>query len=239
MKKRIFFLIIAAAICNVSLAFAGGGMSGGALETTQLANKAQLIKQVAEAVEQTQQLIHQYQNMLQNTLQLPMSIWNDVTKTFTDLQNLMNSAQSLSLGAAFDFDKFKIQHPGYRELVENAIDFAKLYRDRVNQWQDFAKVTLQANNMAVSDIKDDQQVIKKLHDQSRDSIGQMQALQAGNEIATFMSQEIAKMRMDMARQIDLQTEVAQNEEQIRADEQAAFENAVGTWKEDSTPIQQR
>jgi hypothetical protein len=45
--------------------------------------------------------------------------------------------------------------------------------------------------------------------------------------------------MDIARQIDLQTETAQNEEQIRVDEQAAFEQAVGTWKEDSSPVKQR
>jgi P-type conjugative transfer protein TrbJ len=224
--------ILMLSICSVASA-GGGGMSGGALESTQLLNKAELIKEVAEAVKQTQELINQYQNMLQNTLQLPLSIWQDVTGTITELQNLYGSFKSLSLASAFDFEKFKIQHPGYRDVTNSPtadIDFSQIYKERVAQLDEYAAGVLEANNMEVQNVKDSQSTIKQLNEASKSSVGQMQALQAGNQIATFMAQELAELRIDMARQIDLQTEIALNEQQERTDEEAAFEQAISTWK---------
>lgn len=49
---------------------AGGGMSGGALEVTQLANKAELIAQVAEAASQTAQQVQMVMMMVHNLKQM-------------------------------------------------------------------------------------------------------------------------------------------------------------------------
>jgi P-type conjugative transfer protein TrbJ len=231
MKKAFAVLLILSlsVLLNAPAVFAGGGgMTGGALETTQLLNKAELVKQVAEAVKQTQELILQYENMLQNTLQLPMSIWNDVTGAMSELQNLLNSAKSLTFGAALDFEKFTKQHPGFRTSLEDGMDFSKEYKKRIGNWQEYQEGVLKANQIAVEDVKDNAALIKRLHEASKSSVGQMQALQAGNQIAAFMAQELDALRLDMARQIDLHSEWAQNEQQERTDETAAFEKALGT-----------
>jgi P-type conjugative transfer protein TrbJ len=229
--KKIFTILLIFSILlfgSKDIVLAGGGMTGGALETTQLLNKAELIKQVAEAVKQTQELILQYENMLLNTLQLPMSIWNDVTGTLSELQNLLASVKSLTFGAALDFEKFIQQHPGFRKTLEEGMDFSKEYKKRIDKWQEYQEGVLKANQIAVESVKDNAALIKQLHEASKSSEGQMQALQAGNQIAAFMAQELDALRLDMARQIDLQSEWAQNEQQERTDEQAAFEMALGT-----------
>ena len=57
--------LAAAIVClTVSAAHAGGGM-GGALETTQIQNKVQLVSQVSEAVATTNKLAQQYIKQLQ------------------------------------------------------------------------------------------------------------------------------------------------------------------------------
>jgi P-type conjugative transfer protein TrbJ len=168
-------------------------------------------------------------------LQLPANIWQDVTGVMSQLQNLLKSARSLTFAAALDFEKFAQQHPGFRDLTAGSLDFAQIYKERLTNWQKYAEGVLEANNIAVSDVKNSQSLIEKLNDASKNSVGQMQALQAGNQIATFMSQELAQMRIDIARQIDLQTEIALNEQQAKADEEAAFEQAIGQWTPDSAP----
>jgi P-type conjugative transfer protein TrbJ len=231
MKKAMAVLLVLSlsVLGDCPAVFAGGGgLSGGALESTQLLNKAELIKQVSEAVKQTQELILQYENMLLNTLQLPMSIWNDVTGTLSELQNLLNSAKSLTFGAALDFEKFTQQHPGFRTSLEDETDFSKEYKKRIDNWQKYQEGVLKANQVAVESVKDNASLIKQLHEASKSSEGQMQALQAGNQIASFMAQELDALRLDLARQIDLQSEWAQNEQQERTDETAAFEAALGT-----------
>lgn len=230
-----FALIIVLLVSSACFGGGGGGVvKGGATEMTQLANKAQLVEQVRQAVQQTQQLISQYQNMLQNTLQLPQNIWNDITGELSGLQNLLSSAQSLSFGAVLDHEKFTLVHPGYRDSGSTQ-NYAQLYKDRMGAWQKYWEAAMKANNMSVESIKNSQSLIKLLNDAAKSSEGQHQALQAANQISIYMAQQLSELRMDMQRQIDTQAKYALNEQQERADEQAAYETAIGTWQKQTAP----
>jgi P-type conjugative transfer protein TrbJ len=215
------------------IAYAGGGMSGGALETTQLINKAELLKQTEEQVQQTATQMNQYMNMLQNTLQLPENIWKDAMGVFSKLQNLMKTAQSLSMSVAFDAEKFNIQFPGFRE--EEIEDFVKIHKDNSEMIKEQSRGILEANSLAVKDIEDDQSVIERLNEASKTSDGQMKALQAGNQIAVFGVQLLEKMRSDTLRLIEVETAARQDKQQEKDDEIKAMEQAVGTWREPSPP----
>lgn len=73
-------------------AFAGGGLTGGATEYTQMLNNGELISLVGKSAEQVNNQITQitqlaeqiqnqlkiYTNMLQNTAQLPSHIWGQI-----------------------------------------------------------------------------------------------------------------------------------------------------------------
>jgi|GEM_PF-4204904 len=231
-----FILSLMLAVLAVTVCYGGGGggVTGGATEMTQLANKSQLIEQVRQAVKQTQHLLEQYQNMLQNTQQLPQNIWKDITGELTVLQNLLSSAKSLTFGASLDHEKYTKQHPGYRES-DKTQDYSQLYKDRMDYWQKYWEAVFKANQMTVETIKDQQSLIQQLNEAAKSSVGQHQALQAANQIAIYMAQQLSELRMDMQRQMDSQAEFAMNEQQERVDEQAAMEAAIGTWETGSSP----
>ena len=52
-------------------------------------------------------------------------------------------------------------------------------------------------DQTIRQIEQDNEVIEQLHDRSANAVGQMQALQAGNEIAVAIAQEINKLRNDI------------------------------------------
>ncbi len=221
-------------VCSTAAFPGGGGVSGGATEVTQLANKAQLIEQLREEVEQKLELIKQYQNMLQNTLQLPQNIWNDVTGQFEELYGILEQAKSLTFGAAFDHEKCEAENPGYREDT-GGLNYSEIYKDRVEDWQQYWEATLLANNMAAEEIKDSQGLIKQLNEAAKSSEGQHQALQAGNQIMVYQAQQLSQIHASILRQIDAQAEFAMNEQQERTDEEEAMGKAIGEWQQGSKP----
>ena len=79
-------------------------------------------------------------------------------------------------------------------LSSNALDNA-VTRSR----QATATLNAIANKIdqTIKQIERDNQVIEELHGRSANAVGQMQALQAGNEIAVAIAQEINKLRNDI------------------------------------------
>lgn len=233
MRRTLITFVLVLLLAPCAYAGGGGGMSGGALEMTQLENKAQLIDQLREQVQQTQSLIQQYQNMLQNTLALPEQIWKDATGQLEKLRNMMESAGSLSLGAGFDLEKFILQHPGYADRKNDKGEPEKhpeSFKKRVGAWEKFWQGVAKANGLSWEQTRDRAGLIEQLNAAAQSSEGQHQALQAGNQIATYMAQELTNLHSDVIRMIDAQREFAQNEQQERTEEQAAYEKAIGTWK---------
>lgn len=214
---------------NAGRAFAGGGgATGGALEITQIANKVQLVKQVAEAVTQTATQLKQYQNMLLNTLKLDKSTWLDVTKDLQKLRNLYQSAESLTFALSFDSEKFNTRYPGYRSF-EN-INYPTLYKDRVSEWQKYYRAAMEANQMEAKRLLDEQEFLQELHEAANSAEGQVQMVQAGNQIAMYMAQQMTQLRLDMQRQNESQMTYMGNQKQDSIDEQAAWEKSIGKRK---------
>ena len=95
-----------------------GPATGGASEWTQLMNNAELVALVGQETQNvalnSEQLLTQvetlrtqlaaYQNMVQNTLNLPDTIWRDVEGSLMELHGAMSEAQSL----AFDGGKLQV-----------------------------------------------------------------------------------------------------------------------------------
>ena len=232
MKRTILFLLtLLAGLSAGAVAFAGGGgVPTGALETTQLVNKAQLIKQVEEAMQQTTHLLNQYENMVLNTQKLSSTLWDDAAGELTKLRNLLSTIEGLTFGASFDDEKYEAKYPGYRDSTET--DYAEYYKEQVAYWHAYYRAALAANNMAIQNILDDQAFINELNKASKNGAqGQMQMLQAANQISIFMAQQLSKLRMDMQRQIESQATHALTVQQQAADEESSMEAAIGTWKD--------
>lgn len=234
LNNVVFLLIALFLMGNTNYAYAGGGTKPvAALELTQLANKAQLVKQVAEAIKQTEAQLKQYQNMLLNTAKLDSSTWKDASKELERLRNLLKSAESLTFSLSFDAEKYETRYPGYSTV--RGIDYPAFYKERAEEWTKYYKAAMEVNHLEVKRIFEEQAFLNELHSASNSAVGQNQLLQAGNQIAVHMGQQMTQLRLDINRQIESQTNYMMNAKQDETHEQVAWEEAIGTWKEDPTP----
>ena len=202
MRRIVFIVIITAVLCCTLILSAyagGGGMSGGALETTQLANNSELgailgqeVEQISNQVKQITNQLNQYNEMLKQGLKLPTSFINDVCGQLQSVQTAARQTVGLyqSYGRFVDSLERMLDAP----LSSNALDNA-VTRSR----QATATLNAIANKIdqTIKQIERDNQVIEELHGRSANAVGQMQALQAGNEIAVAIAQEINKLRNDI------------------------------------------
>lgn len=198
MMKSIVFLCIF--LSMAAPAYAGGGsLSGGALETTQLANNSELgailgqeVEQISNQVKQITNQLNQYNEMLKQGLKLPTSFINDVSSQLQSLQTAVRQTVGLyqSYGRFADSLERMLDAP----LSGNALDNA-ITRSR----QATATLNAIANKIdeTIRQIERDNDVISQLHDRSANAVGMMQALQAGNEISVATAQEINKLRQDI------------------------------------------
>lgn len=80
----------------------GGGLSGGALEMTQLANNSELgailgqeVEQISNQVKLITNQLNQYTEMLKQGLAMPTSFINDVASQFTALERAVEQTEGL------------------------------------------------------------------------------------------------------------------------------------------------
>lgn len=197
MRRLVYFFL---AFCLAAPAYAGGGgLSGGALETTQLANNSELgailgqeVEQISNQVKQITNQLNQYNEMLKQGLKLPASFINDVTSQLQSLQTAVR--QTVGLYQSYGRFAESLERMLDAPLSGNALDNA-VTRSR----QATATLNAIANKLdqTIRQIEQDNEVIEQLHDRSANAVGQMQALQAGNEIAVAIAQEINKLRQDI------------------------------------------
>lgn len=198
MMKSIVFLCIFLSMAAPAYA-GGGGLSGGALETTQLANNSELgailgqeVEQISNQVKQITNQLNQYNEMLKQGLKLPISFINDVSSQLQSLQTAVRQTVGLyqSYGRFASSLERMLDAPLSGTALENAVTRSR---------QATATLNAIANKLdqTIRQIEQDNEVIEQLHDRSANAVGQMQALQAGNEIAVAIAQEINKLRNDI------------------------------------------
>lgn len=234
MKKTTALCIIF--FCFAAPSYAGGGMGGGATEMTQLANNSELgsilgqeVEQISNQVKMITNQLNQYNEMIKQGLKLPTSFINDVTGQLQSLQSAVQQTTGLyqSYGSFADSLKRMLDAPLSGNALENAVTRSR---------QATATLDAIANKIdeTIRQIERDNEVIEQLHDRSASAGGQMQALQAGNEISIAIAQEINKLRNDV-NILQSQLLAIEAERQQAVSEDIAFREKVLNGEiEDST-----
>lgn len=204
MKKLLITLII---ILAATPAVAGGGGVGRATEITQLANNSELgailgkeVEQVAKQVEMIQNQINQYTEMVRQGMALPESVWRSVENDITSLRSAVQMTSGLysSLG---NLDQvFRQTNPGIVTRSSQGMTYEEWYRRQSEGYNNTIEATLKGISLSSTQIEQDAAFIRLLHGQSRSAVGQMQALQAGNDIAAETAQQLLKLQEAINRQ---------------------------------------
>jgi P-type conjugative transfer protein TrbJ len=196
----------------------GGAAGGGATEYTQLANNTQLVMSYGEQARQTVTQMNQYQAMLRNLKTLSPSgianseaqkLWQDhnMNGTFQNLYHVVVGGQQMSYSLSNMDQQFKLINPGAGNYA-NGFDFQNAYKNWSDTTRSAVMGSLRMAAVQGNDLQSEGDVISALSDASSTADGQMQALQAGNQIGVAMVSQLQKLRQLQISQMQAQNTAA-------------------------------
>ena len=208
---------------------AGGGGFFGATEFTQILNNGELVGLVGQSAEQIQNQVTQitqlaeqiqnqlriYENMLQNTLTLPSHVWGQVESDLMQLQSLVQQGQSIafSMGNADDVLRQRFESfADFKSGLANGQTFSSSYQDWSDTNRDTIGATLRAAGLTADQFSSEESTMDQLRSMSQSSVGQMQALQVGHQIAAQQVAQTQKLRGLVSQQITMMATWHQSEQ---------------------------
>lgn len=203
-------VIVTALLCSLATtpANAGGAVTGGSTEWTQILNNGELISLVGKSTEQINNQVRQitqlatqiqnqikiYENMLQNTARLPTQVWGQVEADLKRLQNLVGTGQGIafSMGNIDDVLKQRFQsYANFRTNLPNGASFSTTWANWSQTNRDTIGATLRAANLTSEQFSTEEATMRQLRSMSETADGQMKALQVGHQLA---AQQVAQMQ---------------------------------------------
>lgn len=187
-------------LCVRQFAYASGGMPVGATEFTQILNNIELIGQT---INQAEMMVNQMQ-MIQHQLEQLKSIetfskgeWRNAQTELEKLSKTIWKSKDIVTTAAMLEKHFKQSYPGYV--------YSEKFDDNYRQWTtetlDVIRSSLLNANISTSSLQSEYETMAVIQDLSNSAIGQTQAIQAGNMIASEMIIQLQELRMLLASQI--------------------------------------
>ena len=192
------------------------------------------IDQLEEQIRSYETQLQQFATELQNTLSLPQFLWSDVSGVISKLLaagQLLSSFQNQLGGLEAYLSQFRNLQQ-FQQLFANGITPASLQRLRELQLN-ASQAEQAANADAVNQIAEqraalqsDARNLAQMQQAAQDAQGQMQALQAGNQLSAEIINQLEQLRGCLLTFIAQQTTASQNQAANWAASQAASEAAT-------------
>ena len=210
---------------------------------TNVKQLSNAIKQYQEAVEQTRQQItmvrqniEQYENMLQNTAQLPANLVNELKISLTRLANLSSTLRTqrgdiVALGEIFT--KLFPEQALFGALAgaspEQMEEASRRYREEWDKWaqsvDQASRATFQLSGQQLADLQKDPARFQSYIDELLSTPdGQQKAIMAGNQLSSLQVQEARQLRELMATQVQ-----SQLSSQMKAEKESQMSEEA--WRE--------
>jgi P-type conjugative transfer protein TrbJ len=191
----------------------------------QLISNAKQVEQLAKEASQLQTQIRMYTNMITNTTQLPMAVYASVQGDIAQVRSIANAGQLLA---------------GNSGSILNRLNTAGAYADEVsgmprnmtsqfNMWQTSlgnAGTTL-GRTLGLQQQQEINYTATQaaIQAQSTSAIGQMQAIQAGNEMAALTNTQLQQIHTTLV----AATQAAETDRAVSAERQALADAALAKF----------
>ena len=178
---------------------AGGGLTGGATEWTQILNNGELVHLVG----------------LQNTAQLPAHVWGQVQSDLNQLRSIVNQGQGIafSMGNADDVLKQRFQsYADFKTSLPSGTSFSSSYQNWSATNRDTISGTLKAAHLTADQFGSEEATMSQLRSMSESADGQMKALQVGHDIAAQQVAQMQKLRGLVSQQMTMMATWYQSEQ---------------------------
>jgi type IV secretion system protein TrbJ len=220
---------VAIALATAPTASFAGGAVTGATEMTQLLNNGELITmvgktseqitnqitQISQFAQQIQNQLNIYQNMLQNTAQLPSHIWGQVESDLNQLRSIVNQGQGIAFSMGNADDLLKQRFKSYADLktsLPDAESFSTTYQTWSSTNRDTIASTLKAASLTADQFDSEEDTMSQLRTMSQSADGQMKALQVGHQIAAQQVAQMQKLRGIVSQQTTMMGTWLQSEQ---------------------------
>lgn len=223
MRKRSFRLLRIGLLVSLMATAAApqsalaGAATGNATEWTQLLNNGELVSlvgksteqinnqitQISQLAEQIENQIRMYENMLQNTAQLPFHTWSQVENDLNRLRSLVAQGQGIAFSMSNADDVLRQRFQSYADFKTGLADgetFASQYESWSTTNRDTIGGALKAAGLTAEQFSSEESTMKELRSMSESADGQMKALQVGHEIAAEQVAQTQKLRALVAQQ---------------------------------------
>ncbi|HQS45174.1 MAG: P-type conjugative transfer protein TrbJ [Rhizobiales bacterium 24-66-13] len=224
-----------AAALTIALSVTGGfastasGQIGVATEWTQLLNNGQLVslvgksaeqvnnqlRQITQLAEQIQNQLRIYNNLLQNTAQLPNHVWGQVANDLNRLQDVVTQGQGIAFSMSNIDDVLRQRFQSFadfRTSLPNGGSFSQTYQGWSATNRDTIAGTLRAANLTADQFSSEEVTLSQLRTMSQSADGQMKALQVGHQIAAQEVAQLQKLRGLVSQQMTMMATWYQSEQ---------------------------
>jgi P-type conjugative transfer protein TrbJ len=223
---------VLAALAGTMIAFDANAGSvagnGGATEVTQILNNVELVNQSAQMYQEVQQTLQQVQMMqqqLKNLISAPQQLWGQAQQDLIQLTQLVSQTTAISYAAANIDQQFRQAFPGFAQTAGNT-NFGAKYKDLMGKAMDGLNSALQAAGMNVKQFDTERNAIVQIQGISAGSQGALQAMQAGNMIASQTVDQLQKLRQLLATQTLAQSNYLGMQAQMQADQTDAAQTVL-------------
>jgi type IV secretion system protein TrbJ len=197
-----------------------GTATGAATEWTQLLNNSELVSLVGQSGEQVRNQITQitqlaeqienqlkiYENMLQNTAQLPAHIWGEIEGDLTRLRGVVEQGHGIAFSMGNADDLLRARFKSYAALktdLADGISYSDVYQTWSDTNRDTISGTLNAASLTAEQFDSEEDTMRQLRTMSQSADGQMKALQVGHEIAAEQVGQMQKLRGLISQQVTM------------------------------------
>jgi P-type conjugative transfer protein TrbJ len=187
-------LVAALATETVSPASAHAGVPGVfATEYTQLLNYAELVGQLEQQVTMVENQLTQIADMTTQGVTITNQLFGTVASDITNLRQIVNTGEALSYTMSNLDSTFRVRFPGY----SSSTNYGQSYQTWSQTSLDSTLGALKAAGLQDSQFDSDEALLATLQNQSQSSVGRMQALEVGNQIAENQAEQLMKLRQLM------------------------------------------
>lgn len=188
----------------------------------QLAEKAVQAKEYATQAQQYATQLDQYRNMVTNTVTLPTQVYSQVAGTIMQVRSLANAASLLTGNSGSILTRLQMAG-GY---ANQAATMPSQIGGQFTMWQ---QTIGQANNAMARTLgvqqgqeQNNAALQQAIQAHSASAVGQMQAIQAGNELAALTNTQLQQIQTTLTAAVTAR----QTTDIVAADRAAAQDQAM-------------
>ena len=234
MKRRFVALLLATTLGISAIAVpAQAQLFGGIVfdptnYAQNLLTAARALQQVNNQIQQLQNEANMLQNMGKNLTSLNISQLTTMVSALTQINSLMNQAQGIAFNVNATAAAFTQTFPQTYPTTTSA---STLTADAQQRWQSTMAAfqqTLQVQAQVAQNVQADTTTLTNLVNASQGAVGNLQVIQAGNQLLALSTKQQLQVQNLMAAQYRATALEQARNAQDEAAGQAAFTNFIGT-----------